>query len=184
MSRKAMVAAVLGLALIFLGAKKIWRAVSAPGALPAASRSDLYTGKESQRKVTLYFASPAKPLPEALTTDIYATPLLVNQAKQVVLDLIQGPKTKDRLPVFPPQAALRELFIGKDGLAVVDFTSGLRLNHPGGTTAEYLTLYCLTRSLVENFPEIKRVQILVDGQRAETLAGHFDISSPLDMSSF
>jgi hypothetical protein len=36
------------------------------------------------------------------------------------------------------------------------------------------------QTLVANVPEIKRVQILIEGREVETLAGHMDIRRPLD----
>ena len=36
--------------------------------------------------------------------------------------------------------------------------------HPGGSTAELLTVYALVNSLTANLPTIRRVQILIDGQ--------------------
>jgi hypothetical protein len=57
--------------------------------------------------------------------------------------------------------------------------SSLRDEHPGGAWTEVLAVYSLVNTLVENFSDVKQVQILIDGNESETLAGHVDISRPL-----
>ena len=50
---------------------------------------------------------------------------------------------------------------------------------PGGSTGEILTIYSIVDTLTLNFPEIKDVQILVEGRKKDTIAGHIDITTPL-----
>jgi len=66
-----------------------------------------------------------------------------------------------------------------DGIAYIDLSSELRDDHPGGSTGELLTVYSLVLTLT-SFPEINKVQILIDGDSSETLVGHIDISTPLE----
>jgi spore germination protein GerM len=67
----------------------------------------------------------------------------------------------------------------KNNIAYVDFSDELRKNHPGGSLGEMLTVYSIVDTLTE-FPEIKKVQILISGAVVETLVGHIDLTSPLD----
>ena len=67
----------------------------------------------------------------------------------------------------------------KDHTAYVNFSSELVENHPGGSSAELQTIYSIVNTLVINFPQIKRVQILVDGRKRRTLSGHILINMPL-----
>ncbi|MEA1924009.1 MAG: GerMN domain-containing protein [Pseudomonadota bacterium] len=48
-----------------------------------------------------------------------------------------------------------------------------------GGQDEMLAISCLTNSLLANFPEFSALQILIEGKKRETLAGHIDISQPL-----
>ena len=48
-----------------------------------------------------------------------------------------------------------------------------------GGRDEMLTISCLTNSFLENFPGYNALQILIEGEKRETLAGHIDISQPL-----
>lgn len=78
---------------------------------------------------------------------------------------------------FPPGVEVLDVFVSGRGVAVVNFTNALLLGHSGGLLAEELTVYSLSHSLVENFPAIAEVRFLVEGQEADTLAGHLDLRS-------
>jgi spore germination protein GerM len=93
--------------------------------------------------------------------------------------LIAGPKG-DALRTISAEVNIRELFLDNPGTAYVDFGEALSQTHPGGPWAEMLTLRSIMQTLVANVPEIKRVQILIEGREVETLAGHVDIRRPLD----
>jgi spore germination protein GerM len=93
--------------------------------------------------------------------------------------LIAGPKGQ-ALPTVPAEAKVREVFIDDQGTAYVDFSEALSQANQIGPWAEMLTLRSLVQTLAANIPEVKRVQILIEGREAETLAGHMDIRRPLD----
>jgi spore germination protein GerM len=94
-------------------------------------------------------------------------------------ELIAGP-TGNALRTVSAEVKIREVFIDDQGTAYVDFSEALSQTHPGGLWAEMLTLRSIMQTLVANVPEIKRVQILIEGREVETLAGHIDIRRPLD----
>ncbi len=64
----------------------------------------------------------------------------------------------------------------RDQTAVVNLTSAFAGNHPSGIEPETLTLLSIIATLHENFPAVKQVRFLVDGQPRETLAGHADLT--------
>ena len=63
--------------------------------------------------------------------------------------------------------------------AVVDLCGEVSTKHPGGSFTELLTVYTIVNAVTANLPTIQRVQILIDGKEAETLAGHVDLRRPL-----
>jgi len=67
----------------------------------------------------------------------------------------------------------------KNGLASVNLSKEFRDNFTGGSEGESLTISSILRTLGQ-FPEIKRVHILVEGKPLDTL-GHLDLSEPLDV---
>lgn len=99
-------------------------------------------------------------------------------AKSAVIELIKGPYNHELYPTVPSTTKVNALYIS-DGIAYVDLSSDVIKDHPGGSTGELLTVYSIVMTLT-SFPDIHRVQILVDGNSGETLAGHLDISIPLE----
>ena len=63
--------------------------------------------------------------------------------------------------------------------AFVDLSREVTANHPGGSFTELMTVYTVVNAVTTNLPAVRRVQILVDGQEADTLAGHVDLRRPL-----
>lgn len=95
---------------------------------------------------------------------------LQRQAKRVIELLLA------RSAAFPRGVALRDVFVTSQGVAYVDFSNELVQNHPGGSSAEELTVYSLSNTLIANFPAIKMVKILVEGHEIPSLAGHLDLT--------
>jgi len=130
------------------------------------------------RKVKLFFPSSRQDtLLEVEERDIRSSELPSEDAKQILAELISGSRGR-RLPALPSETRLRELFVTAQGLAVVDLTQEARLYHPGGLMMELATIYAVVNSLTQNIRKIDRVQILIEGAEAETLAGHIDLSRP------
>jgi hypothetical protein len=74
---------------------------------------------------------------------------------------------------------LRALYVTPRGDAFVDLSAAISQEHPGGSTAELLTVYTVVNAITVNLPAIQRVQILVDGKSVDTIAGHVDVRRPL-----
>lgn len=100
------------------------------------------------------------------------------EAKETINKLIHGPEG-DLTPTLPPRTKLLTLQINEAGLAKVNFNQALSKDHPRGSTAEMMTVYSIVNSLGLNFPQIKRVQILIDGKPIETIAGHLSLRQPI-----
>jgi hypothetical protein len=106
------------------------------------------------------------------TEEIPYAPSLQQQAKEVVRLLLR------RSGAIPQGVSLRELFVTSQGAAYLDLSRELVANHPGGSSAEELTVFSLSQTLIANFPAIKTVRILVEGREIQTLAGHLDLTIP------
>jgi spore germination protein GerM len=127
----------------------------------------------------IWFASRQE---DALVSEKHRVPpqsTAFDRAKASLQELSAGPKG-DALRTLSAEVNIRELFIDNYGTAYVDFSQAISQTHPGGPWAEMLTLRSVMQTLMTNVPEIKRVQILIEGREVETLAGHVDIRRPLD----
>lgn len=103
---------------------------------------------------------------------------LSDEARAALDELFEGPEKTSLGNTLPEGARLLSVKI--DGqTAFVDLSKELIQNHPGGSTGEILTIYSIVNTLTLNFPEIKDVQLLVEGQKKDTIAGHIDVTTPL-----
>jgi hypothetical protein len=80
-----------------------------------------------------------------------------------------------------PEGALRDIPEPISDADAPGFAGGEPMPRFGiqGSTEELLAVYAIVNSVVVNFPAVQRVQILLDGETASTLAGHVDLSHPL-----
>jgi germination protein M len=134
----------------------------------------------NQRRINvkLYFASSNSTLLQAEDRFVPYHDNLHDQAFEVMKELVKGP-SGELFPTIPEGTIARDLFITKDGVAYADFSAALSANHKGGSLGEMNTVFSIVDTLTLNFPEIKRVQILIEDQAVDTLNGHLDLSRPL-----
>ena len=131
--------------------------------------------------VRIYFADPQERFLVPEKRVIYKEEDPVLQAKEVVNALLDGSKTKSKtgnVNTFPARVILKDIGLDKDGTAEVSFSSDLTKNHPGGSTAELMTIYSLTNTLTEIVPQIRAVRILVDGKELSSIKGHISTAGP------
>jgi germination protein M len=134
----------------------------------------------NQRRINvkLYFASSTSTLLQAEDRFVPYHDNLHDQAFEVMKELVKGP-SGELIPTIPEGTIARDLFITKDGVAYADFSAAMSANHTGGSLGEMNTVFSIVDTLTLNFPEIKRVQILIEDQAVDTLNGHLDLSRPL-----
>ena len=100
----------------------------------------------------------------------------------VMRELATGPSDKG-VAVLPAGTQVRSAYVsGTD--AYVDFSSELRSGFGGGSTQEYLLIASVVRTAAENFQDVSRVQILVEGKEIESLGGHYEIMEPLPVGDW
>ena len=133
---------------------------------------------EKKREVLLYFSDREGEYLMGEKRQIIKKNQVKEEAKETISELIKGPKGK-LIPTLPPRTKLLTLQITDVGVANVNFNSVLSRDHPGGSTAEMMTVYSIVNSLAINFPQIKRVQILIDGKPIESIAGHLSLKQPI-----
>lgn len=99
----------------------------------------------------------------------------ISLEEAVVNELIKGPEGDGMYTLIPDNVELLVVNL-EDGTAFVDFASeGLS----GGSMEESFTITQIVNSLTD-LENVDRVQFLVDGQKAETLMGHIEISEPFE----
>ena len=106
---------------------------------------------------------------------------LTPRLSQVVKALLEETPPNFRNTI-PRGTELNEVYIDSQQTAYLDFSSHLTDGHIGGTTAEFLTVTAILKTVFDAFPDdIKQVQILIDGEEVKTIAGHLNLSQPLHL---
>ena len=95
----------------------------------------------------------------------------------LVENLIRGPKDKSLGATIPKDTKLISLDV-VNGIAFVNFSTELQLKHWGGSGSEMYTVSSIVYTMTQ-LDEIDKVQILIEGRKIETLAGHVYIMDPL-----
>jgi len=131
---------------------------------------------KAEKEVLLYFTDSEGGLLKAERRSIGKGDL-VTEVSAVIDGLIAGPEGK-LLPTLPEGTLLLNIEVQGD-VAYIDLSRNFKDNHPGGTSSELHTVYSLVNTITVNFSRIKEVQILIEGRRLKTLAGHIDINYPL-----
>lgn len=99
------------------------------------------------------------------------------KAETVLNELLKGPRARG-VQTVPEGTRLLSVDIGRDGVAVVNFSSEIRTGHPGGTSSELLTVNSIVNTVTENVDEVKQVKIQIEGRDVDTIAGHIDCRRP------
>jgi len=99
-----------------------------------------------------------------------------DRVRQVVLALAEG-SHQGYGRVFPASTTVRAVFLAADGTAYVDLPSEITSDFEPGIQSETLSIYCVVNSITTNIPSVKKVQFLLQGQQAETLDGHADLTA-------
>lgn len=155
-----------------------WMIVAAAAFHLTAGAPTCLGGEGEKTAVNLYFADARDPVLIAETRLMVDPGDPIAFGRMLVAELISG-SAQGNLPTIPPGTRLLAFFLLDDGTAVVDFSKEFRENHPGSCRLEQLTLFSVVNSLALNVPEIERVQILIAGTEAQTLAGHLPLEFPL-----
>ena len=134
--------------------------------------------KKEKKVVTLFFSEEEEEYLVGEKREISKTGKIEEEARETVLELIKGPKEK-LIPTLPPHTRLLTLQVDQSGVARVNFDQTLSKEHPGGSSAEMMTIYSIVNSLTLNFPQVKRVQILINGKAVESIAGHISLKQPI-----
>ncbi|MCK9223196.1 MAG: GerMN domain-containing protein [Limnochordia bacterium] len=127
--------------------------------------------------LTVYFI-------RATSTDFLLEPVVKQVPRQkctpqtAMEELLKGPgSSKDLMPGVPKGTKLRRLYIEGD-TAFVDLSEEIIRNFEGGARLEQMTLMSIVNTLTE-FEQIKRVQLLVEGNVVETIGGHMGVFEPV-----
>jgi spore germination protein GerM len=133
---------------------------------------------EGVRGVYLYFGIPGADSLAAEYRDVVVKDRPADQVRAIYRELLAG-SSKGRTNLFPEGTELLEAYWTDRGTLYLDWNKAITQGFRGGSARERALIASIVRTAGENLPGIERVMILVDGEPAETIGGHFDVLSPL-----
>ncbi|MZP28240.1 hypothetical protein GTO91_00695 [Heliobacterium undosum] len=145
-------------------------------ALPVDGTATVEPPPGPEQAIMLYFADAKG---QNLVVEKRSISKTGSIAKAAVNELIKGPVIHSgALPTIPTGTRLIDININKEGLCTVNLSKELQKNHQGGSASEALTVYSIVNTLTQ-FQAVQKVQLLVEGKKIETLAGHMDVSQAM-----
>lgn len=170
----AMTALTLGIAgLVFIPR---W---FAPATVEVPKADDAEAGEATGRiRASLYYVAENGLHLTAVDADVPygATP---SEQARALVEAQLGEAPAPLAQAIAEGTKVRQIFVAEDGTAFVDLSKEAVANHRGGSLDELFAVYAIVNAVTVNLPAVKGVQILVEGQEVDTLAGHVDLRHPL-----
>jgi germination protein M len=168
--RRSAPLAVLALPLLLAGCQ---RAAAPP---PSAQTAPALGPQVQQAQRALFYPSGEDQLLSSVQVPVALAGNAQEDMEAVVRRLIVGPPGVGQTQAFLEHSDVRSVFmLGSE--AVVDLTGPVRSG--AGSDTEVARVYGVVQTLQANFPEVRSVRILVDGQEVESLMGHVDLRHSL-----
>ena len=181
--RRAILAAVVLVAMTALGVWLLFFALprwygETPPAAPGQARQA--PGQIESRKIraTLFYVSSDGTRLVAVEREVPYGEGTPEQAQRILEEQVR-PAPSAYVSAVPPGTRVRAVFVTGRGEAFVDLSREVGSGHVGGSLTELFTVYAIVNALTTNLPAISGVQLLVEGQEVDTLAGHIDLRHPL-----
>ncbi|MBZ5664277.1 MAG: GerMN domain-containing protein [Acidobacteriia bacterium] len=150
---------------------------SATNALPVAPPASGPT-----ETVTLYVADDDAGILRARSAQIPLPGGRQQRAEELLRALLRIYQQPGAAHPMAPAADILSIYLVDPGGAVIDLNAPFADQHRSGILSEQLTVNSLVETLAVNVPGIHRVNILVEGKKRETLAGHADLTETFDVT--
>lgn len=141
------------------------------------------TAAAGVRAVRLYFGAPGGGELVRELRELPESQGLHARVAGLIAALDEGP-TAGGVRVLAPGTAVIHVFLDEQGLLTLDLSRAFVQGFRGGSAAEWAAVASLVRTLGENLPEVRRVQIACGGSSLRTLGGHVALDRPLDVSDW
>lgn len=176
-------AAILAVALAAWGASRaLERVVSPVPQQSTAAAAGSAVASVPHIIATLYYGNSDGQSLAAIKREVPLADGVIAQGRQIIQSQLET-APMPYVSVVPAGTTLRAFYVTDSGDAFVDLSPEISTAHPGGSTTELLTVYALVNAVTTNLSSVQRVQILIGGKEADTLAGHVDLRRPFERDS-
>lgn len=174
---------LIGAALFAVLAWALWHArTTQRTAPPSAARPDsLGAGLKAVR---LYFAAASGDSLVGESRDLVDGGTLHERVSALISELDRGPRRGGAVAALPAGTAALHVYLDDRGLMTLDLSRAFVQGFHGGTSAEYLAISSLVRTVSANVPEVKKLLLVCGGEPLPTLGGHLPLDRPIDVSDW
>lgn len=180
MSMRRLLVGLLVIAVLAWLGWQAWRVRNAP-VRPAAPAAD--SSAAGVRAMRLFFGSASGDSLVSEARELVEPASLHERVTALVAELDRGPRGRG-VAVLPAGTSVLHAYLDDRGLMTLDLSGAFQRRFRGGSTAEYLALASLMRTLGSNLPDVKRVRIVCVGRPLATLGGHLPLDRPLEVSDW
>lgn len=184
MSRRVTVGAAIAggaaIALTAWGAARLIEHLVAPAPAPSSAPVAATAAVSVPHIIaTLYYATRDGETLAAVKREVPLAEGVRAQGRQILETQLEAAPAP-YVSTTPTGTKVRAFYVTDQGDAFVDMSADVSTGHPGGSTAERLTVYAIVNAITTNLSSVHRVQILIDGKEVDTLAGHVDLRRPFE----
>lgn len=165
------------LPLISLALLLLVSCASGDGTGPAVPAPAPGTDGSGRKEVTLLYPEEGTGLLAPFKSSVEANEKPQEEMTELIRTYLSTAPGGSLVNPFPEKAGLRAFYLRPEGRAVVDLDQWAF--DGGGADTETYRIYGIVNTLCHNFPEVRSVRIIVDGQERETLLGHVDLLNPI-----
>jgi hypothetical protein len=158
-----------------------WVAYRHPSTPPPPADAD--STRAGVRSVQLYFSSTGADSLVREEREVVEPATFRERVVMLVAELNRGPRGRG-VAALPAGTSVLRVYFDDRGLLTLDLSGAFRQRFRGGSSAEYLAIASLVRTLGANLPEVKRVLICVAGRPITTLGGHLPLDQPLEVADW
>jgi hypothetical protein len=158
-----------------------WTQREAPAPAPLAAASDsTHAGVKAAR---LFFADASGDSLVGEAREMIEPGTLHERVAALVAELDRGPHGRG-IAALPAGTSVLRVYLDDRGLMTLDLSRAFEQGFHGGSSAEYLAIASLVRTIGANLPEVKRLLIVCNGDPLATLGGHIPLDQPLEITDW
>ena len=138
---------------------------------------------EGVRGVYLYFGVPGSDSLAAEYRDVVVKDRPADRVRAIYRELLAGPGGTNEA-TLPDGTELLNAYYTSRGSLFLDWNKALVQGFHGGSGKEHQLLASIVLTAADNLPDVTEVSILVEGNPVETIGGHYDVLSPLEVAQW
>jgi hypothetical protein len=139
-------------------------------------------GEARRIQATLFYVSNDGTTLVPTSRDVLYGATPVEQVRRLVEAQVDPPPD-GLVSAIAPGTTVRAVFLTDARDAYVDLGGDVVNGHSGGSLDEALAVYAIVNAITVNLPEVRAVQILIEGREVDSLRGHLDLRAPLSRAN-